>query len=336
MKSASARSVVGVRAILQSRFGEPSVLEHVELPDPEPGPGHVRIDVRAAGVHVIDTSIRRGDADLPFPPPALPTTPGREVAGVVGAVGPDVDATWLGRRVVGHLGMAGGGYASQALAAVAALHALPEHVPYDAAVAAIGTGRTTHGVLDVARLTRDDVVLVTAAAGGMGVLFLQAARAVGAAAVGLAGGPDKTAVVRSYGAAAVDYLADDWPARVRDVLCDRRPTVVLDGVGGAVATAAIDLLAPGGRHVAYGASSGSWVAVDADLLYRTGVWITSALGPHLFARRDLRALETAALAAAADGTIVPLVGSRFPLADAAAAHAAIEARATTGKVVLVP
>lgn len=133
----------------------------------------------AAGVHVLDLSIRAGLAGGPFPLPDLPMTPGREVAGVVDAVGADVDSGWLGRAVVAHLGQASGGYAAQAVAPVVALIPLADGVDPAEAVAMVGTGRTTLGVLDEAGLTASDVVLITAAAGGIGSLLVQAARHAG-------------------------------------------------------------------------------------------------------------------------------------------------------------
>ena len=158
-----------MHAIRLHEFGPPENLRYEEVPDPEPGGGQVRIAVEAAGVHLIDTSIRAGRSGGPFPLPELPMIPGREVAG-----------TAAGRRVVAHLGMASGGYAELALAPEEALHEIPEGLASDVAVAAIGTGRTAIGILEVAELRPDDVVLVTAAAGGLGGLFLQAARRAGA------------------------------------------------------------------------------------------------------------------------------------------------------------
>ena len=112
-------------AIRQRRFGPPEVLEPEDVPDPAPGTGRARIAVEAAGVHVIDTAIRAGADRLPFPLPDLPMTPGREVAGVVDAVGPGVDPAWEGRRAVAHLGLASGGYAQLAVAPAEALHGCP-------------------------------------------------------------------------------------------------------------------------------------------------------------------------------------------------------------------
>ena len=195
-----------MHAIRQHEFGPPETLIYEEVADPVPADGQLRIAVEAAGVHLLDTTIRRGESGGPFPLPDLPMTPGREVAGRVEALGPGVDDDWLGRRVVAHLGMASGGYAELAVAPVGALHELPDDLEADAAVAMIGTGRTTMGILEVAQPTPDDVVLVTAAAGGIGSLLVQAAHNVGAVVAGVAGGPDKVERARKLGAdVGVDY-----------------------------------------------------------------------------------------------------------------------------------
>lgn len=326
-----------MHAIRQHAFGPAENLRYEEVPDPRPGPGQVRIRVEAAGVHLVDTAIRRGEPG-PFPVPELPMTPGREVAGRVDVVGPDVEGGWLGARVVAHLGPASGGYAELALAPVANLHELPDHLDAEVAVAAIGTGRTAQGVLDLAALTEHDVVLVTAAAGGLGGLFVQAGRRVGAVVAGLAGGPAKVDAVRAAGAdVAVDYRAPGWTDALRTALGERRPTVLLDGVGGAAGQAAFDLVAPGGRVVLFGAASGTPLSFTSDDVYERALQVAFAVGPRILQRPGgLRELETRALAEAAAGTLVPVVGARFPLAEAAAAHRALESRATTGKVVLVP
>jgi NADPH2:quinone reductase len=324
-----------VRAIRQYAFGPPENLHYDEVPDPIPGEGQVRIAVEAGGVHLVDTVIRRGVAGGPFPLPDLPMTPGREVAGTVDAVGPGTDAAWRGRRVVAHLGAASGGYAERAVAPAGALHEIPGHLAADQAVAMIGTGRTAMGILEVAALTAQDVVLVPAAAGGLGSLLVQAGRGAGAVVVGLAGGPKKTERVRALGATVVvDYLRTDWPDRVRDALGDRPASVVLDGVGGAAGRAALDLLGVGGRIVLFGWSSGEPTAVTTQDLIARGLTAT-AIGPRLLRRPGgLRDLETRALQEAAAGRLVPVI-QRFPLAQAAAAHGALETRATYGKTVLV-
>jgi NADPH2:quinone reductase len=327
-----------MHAIRLHEFGPAGNLRLEEVDDPVAGEGQVRIAVEAAGVHLIDTTIRRGQAGGPFPLPDLPMTPGREVAGVVDRVGDHVDPSWLGGRVVAHLGMASGGYAELAVAPVASLHALPDGLAADVAVACIGTGRTALAVLDVAQLTADDVVLIPAAAGGLGSLFVQAALIAGAVSVGLAGGAEKAASVHEAGADhAVDYLQPDWTAQLETALEDRRATVVLDGVGGEIGHALMKRLAPAGRVVLVGWSSGTATAITTQDIVGGGLTVSAAVGPRLLNRPGgLREFETRALAEAAAERLVPAVHDRFPLRDAAAAHLALESRATRGKVVLIP
>ncbi|WP_370414061.1 zinc-binding dehydrogenase [Streptomyces fradiae] len=335
-----------MHAIRLHAFGPAENLTYEEVPDPVPGPGQVRVKVTAAGVHLLDTALREG-ATGPFPAPAaLPTVPGREVAGTVDALGEGTDPAWLGRRVVAHLGMAPGGYAELAVTDAARLHALPEQLGDAEAVAMIGTGRTTLGILQFTELGPDSVAVVPAAAGGIGTLLVQYAKNAGAVVIGLAGGPEKVARVRANGAdLAVDYTAPDWPAEVRaylDALGNRTATVVFDSVGGDTGRAAVDLLGKGGQHLVFGWSGaglhdGEPLTFTHDELAARGITSESVLGPVMLQKAggDIRNLELAALAAATDGTLRPAV-HRFPLAEAARAHRALETRGTIGKVVLIP
>ncbi|MFJ3228491.1 zinc-binding dehydrogenase [Streptomyces sp. NPDC086783] len=326
-----------MHAVRLHAFGPAENLTFERTADPEPGPGQVRIAVAAAGVHLLDTALREGMRG-PAPRPAeLPTIPGREVAGVVESLGEGAPAGLLGRRVVAHLGFAPGGYAELAVTDAARLHEIPENLDFAAAVAMIGTGRTALGILQFAELGPGAVAVIPAAAGGIGTLLVQYARHAGATVIGLAGGPEKAALVRANGAdLAVDYRDDAWPERVRAHLGDRAATVVLDGVGGDVARAAVGLLAPGGRHLVFGWSAEG--VRDGGPHLVDGV-STQVLGPVMFEKAGgpdpLRTLEERALAEAAAGRLTPAV-QRFPLARAADAHRALESRRTVGKVVLEP
>lgn len=323
-------------AIRLHEFGPAENLVYEDVPDPQVTDGQVGIAVEASGVHFIDTVQRAGSAEGPLAVPELPTIPGREVAGTVDAVGAGVDPSWLGRRVVAHLGPVPGGYARRAVVAASALHVVPDDVGADAAVAMIGTGRTALAVLDTAAITSDDVVLVTAAAGGLGSLFVQAGRRAGAVVVGVAGGPDKVRQVTKLGAThAIDYLDDDWPSQVTAAVGDQAVSLVLDGVGGDLGRSAFDLLGAGGRLVMFGNSSGQLIEFTSLDLIQRGLTATWGIGAKLTRRPGLmRELETRSLAELAAGRLVPVV-QRFPLERAADAHAALEARRTTGKVVLV-
>jgi NADPH2:quinone reductase len=326
-----------MHAIRLHAFGPAANLRYEEVDDPRPGPGQARIAVAASGVHLIDTALRAGRSMGPLPLPELPTIPGREVAGVVDAVGPEADERWVGQRVVAHLGPASGGYAELAVRETDALHRLPDALADDAAVAMIGTGRTALAILEVAALTAHDVVLVTAAAGGLGSLLVQAARDAGATVVGVAGGPVKVRRVAQLGATVVvDYSSPQWSAAVRGALDGREVTVALDGVGGALGRGALELLGAGGRLILFGFSSGTPTELSAGDLFARGITASAAIGARMAQRPGgLRDLEEQALAAAAEGRLVPLV-QRFALARAAAAHEAIESRGTVGKTVLVP
>ncbi|WP_409471222.1 zinc-binding dehydrogenase [Streptomyces sp. HC307] len=323
-----------MHAIRLHAFGPAENLTLEEVEDPVPGPGQVRVAVAAAGVHLLDTAIRAGHPG-PGPAPTLPTVPGREVAGVVESLGEGTDEAWLGKRVVAHLGFVPGGYAELAVTGADRLHEIPANLDFTQAVAMIGTGRTTMGIVQFAEPGPDDVVVIPAAAGGIGTLLVQYARNAGATVVGLAGGPEKTARVAANGAdLAVDYKDPAWPEKVQAY--DGKVTVVYDGVGGDTARTAVGMLAPGGRHIVFGWSAegiqgGEPLVVEGVTEQVLGpVMLEKAGGPN-----PLRTLELRALTEAAEGRLVPAV-HRFPLAEAAAAHRALETRGTTGKVVLEP
>ncbi|AZK94839.1 MULTISPECIES: zinc-binding dehydrogenase [Streptomyces] len=333
-----------MHAVRLHAFGPAENLTYEEVPDPDPGPGQVRIRVAAAGVHLIDTALRAGERG-PYPEPvALPTIPGREVAGTVDALGEGTDPVWLGRRVVVHLGMNPGGYAESVTTGAERLRSLPEGLGAAEAVAMIGTGRTALGILHHARLGPEAIAVVSAAAGGIGTLAVQYAKNAGATVIGLAGGPAKVARTLANGAdLAVDYTGPAWPDEVRAYLGERRATVYLDAVGGAVGRAAVGLLGKGGRHLVYGWAgdggpySGEPLLLTEEEQTARGIETVHLLGPRLLEQvgGDVRLLEDRALEEAATGRLAPAV-QRFPLARAADAHRALETRASMGKVVLVP
>jgi len=326
-----------MRAIRQHAFGGPDELRLEQVTDPHPAAGQVRIRIESAGVHLLDTVIRRGEAG-PRAMPTLPMTPGRETAGVIDEIGPDVAERWLGRLVVADLGLASGGYAELALAPLESVHDVPTALDADQAVAMIGTGRTTMAILELAAPRAEDVVVITAAAGGIGTLLIQAARAVGATVIGAAGGQQKVSLVKDLGATnAVDYLQPQWANTVRGAVGDRPVTLALDGVGGKIGRDTLELLGTAGRLVMFGSSSGTLTELSAADIYSRGITISAAIGKRILQRPGgLRPLEHDALQAAAEGRLAPLIGQRFALADAPAAHQAIESRTATGKTVLRP
>lgn len=317
-----------MRAIRHHAFGPPDVLVLEELPDLEPAPGEVRVAVEAAGVHLLDTALRRGEAGGPVAPPELPTVPGREVAGVADRLGDGVDPAWLGRRVVAHLGMVPGGYADQAVVASGLLLEVPDGVSSADAVAAVGTGRTALGVVELEPARAGEVVLVLSAAGGLGWLLVQSALAAGATVLAAAGSGDRVEALAALGAhRVVDYSRAGWSEGL---------AVDVVFVGGAVGRSALEALRPGGRMVMFGWSAGAPTRVDTDDLLQRGITAGWSLGPRMQRLPGgIPGLATRAVAKVAAGEWRPLV-TAYPLAEAARAHADLEGRRALGKVVLEP
>ncbi|KDN23334.1 zinc-binding dehydrogenase [Amycolatopsis rifamycinica] len=311
-----------MRAVWLSEFGGPEVLVPGEAPDPVPGPGQVLVEVGFANTTFVETQFRAG-APGPFKA-SLPVIPGNGVGGVISAVGAGVDPALAGQRVVTSTG-GSGGYAERVAVDAAAVFEVPPALSLDAAVALLADGRTATGLVHATAVRPGDRVLVEAAAGGVGGLLVQLAKAAGATVVGAAGGPAKVARVRGADA-VVDYLRPDWTSSVGPV------DVVFDGVGGEIGTAAFGLVRPGGRMAVYGLAGGSWAEVSEEDAAARGVSLVRSIGDPA----RMRAFTESALAAAAGGRLVPVIGQRFPLEKAADAHAAIESRATVGKTLLVP
>ena len=312
-----------MRAVWLREFGGPEVLTIDEAPDPVAGPGQVVVDVEFANITFVETQFR-ASGNGPFKV-TLPMVPGNGVGGVVAAVGDGVDDELLGTRVITSTG-GSGGYAERAAVDATALFRVPAEVPLDVAVALLADGRTATMMTRAADVRPGDRVLVEAAAGGVGSLVVQLAKAAGATVVAAAGGARKLTVARELGAdVTVDYTEPGWPGRVGDPV-----DVVIDGVGGDIGRTAFGLLGRGGRMVSFGLASGSWTTVsDEEAAAREVTLVRPTATPD-----ELRAYTESALAEAAAGRLRPIIGQRFPLAKAADAHRAIQSRATIGKTLL--
>lgn len=337
-----------MRAVWMREYGAPSVLVVGEAPDPVPGEGEVLINVRIAGVTFVETQMRAGRAPAPGPP--LPTIPGNGVGGVIAAVGPGVDDRLLGRRVVTSTG-GRGGYAERVVVRLSEVIAVPSALDLADAVAVFADGRTAIGLTRLARPGPGEFVLVEAAGGGVGSLLVQLASAAGARVIAAASSRRKRALAQDLGAyATVDYTRPEWPDLVRAIIAEAPAgsvsvasgragavglDVVFDSVGGVIGRAAFELMAPGGRFVISGVSSGSMTdttPLPAQRDRRVRVFGIENLAALAAARKELTA---AALAEAAAARLHPVIGQTFPLAQAAFAHAAIEARTTMGKTLLI-
>ncbi|MFF5263109.1 zinc-binding dehydrogenase [Actinomadura viridis] len=315
-----------MRAVWLKELGGPEVLIPGEAPDPVPGPGQVLVEVAFAGITFVETQYRSA-GPAPFRP-ELPVIPGNGVGGVVIGIGEGADPGLAGKRVVSTTG-GSGGYAELAAVDAAGLFVVPDDLALDAAVALLADGRTAMMMRDAAAPRPGERVLVEAAAGGVGTLLVQLAKAAGAWVVAAAGGDRKTAIARDLGAdLAVDYTRPDWSGRVREAAGGL--DVVFDGVGGEIGRSAFELLASGGRMVSFGLASGEWAGVSEERAAERGVaLLRPAPSPDA-----IRAHTQDALGEAAGGRLRPVIGQRFPLERAADAHAGIESRASIGKTLL--
>jgi NADPH2:quinone reductase len=291
------------------------------------------VNVSVVDVLHVDTVIRRGAAAAEFWGVSTPFVPGVGVAGHVSAVGSDVSSEWIGRRVVTDTASFGG-YAEHAAAPAENLVAVPDQIDLTDAAALLHDGRTALGVFDNAEVKPGDSVLVTAAAGGAGLLLLQMARAAGARVIGAARGDRKLDAAREAGAGvAVDYSRPDWTTNVLAATGGDGVDVVFDGAGGAIGLAAVDITAPGGRVSTHGAPSGAFTEIDHRVVQHRGITVRGVEQVQ-FAPADARAMVERALALAAGGRFTPVIGQNLPLERAADAHAAIEARSVVGKTLL--
>lgn len=321
-----------MRAIVMHAVGGPEVLELREVPTPRPGPGDVLVEVHAGGVNFADTERRRAR----YRPTPLPWILGSEAAGVVAETAPGVDPAWRGRRVAFYAAppATSGTYAEFATCPAEALWPLPDALDFVTAAAIPAQGLTAHLLVHrAARVRPEQVVLVHAAAGGVGLLAVQLMRRIGARVLGTVSSDEKAGAVREAGGEPLRY-GDDLVERVRALTDGRGVDLVLDSVGLPTQAASLAVLAPFGELVHFGDAGGFPAPVDPDDLYARSIKV-SAFG------LDVRHDPAAALRArrelvewAADGSLRFRIGGTFPLAEAAEAHRRIESRSTIGKLVL--
>jgi NADPH:quinone reductase len=305
------------------------VLSQVDTP--QPGPGQVLVQLAATGVNFVDTYFRNG-----LYPRPVPYTPGGEGAGTVIAVGEGVDTPKVGDRVAST--ELAGSYAQFALAPADRVVPVPDGISDEVAAGVLLQGMTAHYLLhDSYPVRPGDTVLVHAAAGGMGLLLTQLATKLGARVVGTVSTPEKEKLARQAGAVEVVGY-DDATARVRELTGGEGVPAVYDGVGRDTFDASLASLRPHGTLVLYGYASGPVPPFDLNRLQTGGsLFVTRPTLAHfIVSREDLARRAGDVLGWVADGTLSVAIGGRYPLADARQAHEDLEARRTTGKLLLVP
>ena len=322
-----------MRAIQIKEHGGPEVLREVDIDPPTPGAADLLVDVAAAGVNYIDTYHRSGA--YPTTPPFVP---GLEGAGTVRAVGDDVTEFAVGDRVAwAHVPDS---YAEQVAVPATAAVAVPDGVDDETAAAAMLQGMTAHYLLhSTYPVKAGDVVLVHAAAGGMGLLLTQWATNLGARVIGTVSTQAKGELARAAGAdEVIRYTAQDVAQEVRRLTDGVGVHVVYDGVGKDTFEASLASLRRRGMLALFGASSGAVPPFDLQRLNSAGsLFVTRpTLAHHIADREDLLWRAGGVFAEIAAGNLDLRIGGRYQLADAAQAHEDLHGRRTTGKVLLIP
>ena len=324
-----------MHAIRAQRAGGPDVLTYLEVPDPVAGPGEVLVAVAAAGVNFIDTYQRGGVYPMRFP-----HVPGSEGAGEVVALGEGVTGLTVGQRVAWSDGP--GSHAELVVVPAARLLPVPDGVSTEVAAALPLQGMTAHYLAFASYPVQPgDTVLVHAGAGGVGLLLTQWATARGARVITTVSTDEKEELSRAAGAAIViryDRLGDltaELPALVREA-SDGGVAAVFDGVGRSTFDASLASLRRRGTLVLFGGASGQVPPFDLQRLNAGGSLSVTRpkLGDFIVTTEELRERSDALFAAVLDGTLQVRIGQRYPLAEAADAHRALEGRRTTGKVLL--
>ncbi len=324
-----------MKAVVVNAFGGPEALEYQDLPEPTIDPGQVLIRVAATGVNYADVMARRGQYHGVSAPPFIP---GLDVAGTIEAVGADVSGLRVGQRAALP---ATGAYAELVPADPVLVYPLPDTVDFETAAAFPTIGITAYNLLQsVARLAAGETVLVHAAAGGVGTTAVQIARHLGAGRiVGTVGDDAKADLVRGLGAdVVINYRREDFAPRVRELTGGAGADVILDSVAGAVFEASMSCLAPFGRLIVFGQASGEpGLARSADLYPLNRAILGYSTGGYRRLRpAGLRPAAEAVLGLLANGTLRLVIGGRYRLAEAAAAHRFVESRQSIGKVLLLP
>ncbi|WP_130835946.1 NAD(P)H-quinone oxidoreductase [[Erwinia] mediterraneensis] len=322
-----------MRAVIAHQPGGPDVLQQVQRPVPQPGPGEVLIRVLFAGVNRPDILQRTGQPV----PPGVTDVLGLEAAGIVTAAGEGVESLTAGMPVMALLN--GGGYAQYCLARADLCLTVPENLSLAQAAGVPEAAFTVwHNLFELGRLRSGETVLIHGAASGVGTFAIQWAQAHGARVIATAGGKDKIAALQRLGVwRAIDRHSEDFVVVIAEETRGRGVDVVLDNVGGDYVARNLSVLATGGRHVSLSFMRGAKIELDLQQVMRSGLILTSStLRPQSATEkaRLAQCLRTHLLPLLAASKITPTIHHILPLAAAAEAHRILEANANIGKVLL--
>src|SRR5690349_6612409 len=321
------------KAVRYHKQGGPEVLQLDDVQVGEPGAGQVRIRHTAIGVNFVDTYQRSG-----LYPMQVPAVAGNEAAGVVEAVGPDVKDLKKGDRVA-YTGLPGS-YCEQRLVPADRVVKIPEGITDEQAASMMLKGLTVHYLIfSTYPVKKGDTVLWHAAAGGVGLIACQWLKALGVTTIGTVGSEDKAKLARAHGAEhVVNYSTENFVEKVAAITGGKKVPVVYDSVGKSTWEGSLDCLRPRGLMVSFGNASGPVAPVNLGILSTKGsLFVTRpTLATHIATRADLVERSNALFEVVKSGKVKIETAKRYKLADAAQAHRDLEARKTTGSIVLQP
>jgi len=320
------------KAIRIQKNGGPEVMEYVDVEVGAPGPGEAQVRHQAIGLNFIDCYFRSG-----LYPMALPSGLGQEAAGDVVAVGAGVTEVKVGDRVA-YAGGAAGSYAEVRNMPASRLVKLPSKISYETGAAMMLKGMTVQYLFRrTYKLQKGQTILFHAAAGGVGLIAMQWAKALGVTVIGTVGSPEKAALARKYGADHVIlYKQENIVERVREITKGAMVPVVYDSVGKDTFSASIDCLQPFGLMVSFGNASGPVPPLPLTALKGTLYITRPSLAPHTEKRENLLEIAGDLMKMVSSGKVSIEIDQRYKLADVVQAHRDLEGRKTTGSTVLLP
>ncbi|GAA0932190.1 zinc-binding dehydrogenase [Kribbella koreensis] len=321
-----------MRAAVVTRFGGAEVIEVQDWPEPVAGAGQVLVDIELTDLIFVETAIRNGEHGGFFDVKP-PYVPGNSFGGTVREVGPGVDEQWVGRRVIGRT-VDFGAHAEVGVAAVAELVEVPAELNLETAVAAAGDGFTTLLLEQLSPDLQGKEVLITAAAGGMGVLLVQVAHKAGAHVIAAARGQAKLDLVKAQGAdVVIDYSVDGWQKSVLEATNNEGVDVAFEGAGGELGAAAFSTVKDGGWFSAHGAPSGGFAKYDPAEAERRNITVKGIMDLRI---DNLQTTITGAdvLQRVTRGDLIPVIDRTFTLDQLADAHTAVEGRSLLGKALI--
>lgn len=322
------------KAIRIEKTGGPEVMKWVDVDVGEPGEGQIRLKQTACGLNYIDVYFRTG-----LYPQPLPAGLGMEAAGEVSAVGPGVSGLKVGDRVA-YVARPPGAYAQERVLPADRVIRLPDAIGDEDAASIMLQGLTAQYLLRrTYRVKAGDTILIQAAAGGVGLLVCQWAKALGATVIGTVGSDEKAQIAKAHGCDyPIVYTREDFTARVREITNGEGVPVVYDSIGKDTFTKSLDCLAPLGMFVSFGNSSGPLPPIDSsEFAGRGSLFFTRpTLFTYIGKRSDYEAMAAELFDVVASGKVKTSINQRYALADVGQAHADLEARRTTGSTILLP